>query len=155
GSHEQRQPKETQSSLVFPIGQPESCIEHIGFSFEVELMDLSFEGYPQGNKDELTRISGLRQGMFLDPFVNEHARQLILEHYHEKGYHQDEVRLTRGEKPGDNCVCFQITVGPKVQIEDPRSAANNKADVNHSSRGFFVDVEELFPNVGSLLNGVG
>jgi outer membrane protein assembly complex protein YaeT len=75
-----------------------------------------------GNKhikpDELQNITGVHAGMPLNPNLNRHGCQRIMDKYAEMGRSFSDCQLLKGGDLADTDVVYQITEGYKVKVHD-------------------------------------
>src|SRR5579883_2425222 len=104
---------------------------------------VTFLGAKHIKPDELQNITGVRPGMPLNPNLNRHGCQRIIDKYAEMGRSFSDCQLIKGGDLADTEVIYQITEGFKVKVRGIEfigntfvSGARLRTQVN-SSREWF------------------
>jgi outer membrane protein assembly complex protein YaeT len=74
--------------------------------------------------EELKSITGLREGMPLNPVANKLACRSIVNRYNDDGRPFASCELLKGDKPGDTEVVFNISEGPTLKVRDIQFRGN-------------------------------
>ena len=85
---------------------------------------VTFPGAKHIKEEELRNITGVRPGMPLNPNLNRHGCQKILDKYMEMGKTLSDCQLIRGGDLADTEVVYQITEGPKIKVRDIQFVGN-------------------------------
>ena len=80
------------------------------------VQEVVYKGAEHLSDSELSKLTGLRKGMPMNPVANQSAASAIRRKYHEDGRRYANVRLVEGGKASDARVFFDISEGPKVKI---------------------------------------
>ncbi|MEY3176072.1 MAG: outer membrane protein assembly factor BamA precursor [Planctomycetota bacterium] len=83
-----------------------------------------FRGNKKIKLKHLEAWTGLKAGSPFDYVANQEAVRRIEQEYRDKGYFFVKVTLTKGSKPGDREVVFDIQEGPKVQVKERNFQGN-------------------------------
>jgi outer membrane protein insertion porin family len=83
-----------------------------------------FRGNKKVKLKYLEAWTGLKAGSPFDYVANQEAVRRIEQEYRDKGYYFVKVQLTKGSKPGDREVVFDIDEGPKVQVKERNFEGN-------------------------------
>jgi outer membrane protein assembly complex protein YaeT len=81
------------------------------------IKDIVFNGGQHLKTDELRKITHLRIGDPVVPYLNQEACRAIVARLYEDGRPFATCELAEGAKPGDSRVVFNITEGPKVKVK--------------------------------------
>jgi outer membrane protein insertion porin family len=85
---------------------------------------VTFLGAKHIKTDELKNVTGVREGMPLNPNLNRQGCQKILAKYEEMGRSFSYCQLLKGGDLADTEVVYQITEGPKVKVRDIQFIGN-------------------------------
>jgi outer membrane protein assembly complex protein YaeT len=88
------------------------------------IQEIVFNGARHLKPDELKRLTGLRKGAPMVPYLNHMACKNIVDELYKQGRPYATCDLTEGDKPGDTRVVFSITEGPKVKVKDIQFEGN-------------------------------
>ncbi len=83
-----------------------------------------FRGNKKIKLKHLEAWTGLKAGSPFDYVANQEAVRRIEQEYRDKGYFFVKVTLSKGSKPGDREVVFDIEEGPKVQVKERNFQGN-------------------------------
>ncbi len=83
-----------------------------------------FNGNKKIKLKHLQAWTGLKAGSPFDYVANQEAVRRIEQEYRDKGYYFVKVTLSKGAKPGDREVVFDIDEGPKVQVKERNFQGN-------------------------------
>lgn len=99
--------------VIFSIRDYPSTVQRILFMNARHLKD-----------EELKSITGLREGMPLNPVANKLACRSIVNRYNDDGRPFASCELLKGDKPGDTEVVFNISEGPTLKVRDIQFRGN-------------------------------
>jgi outer membrane protein assembly factor BamA len=102
---------------------------------------VAFQGAKHIKPDELQTITGIRPGMRLNPNLNRHGCQRIIDKYVEMGRPFSDCQLIKGGDQADTEVIYQITEGRKVTVRDIQFRGNS-----------FVSADRLMTQLQSSSN---
>ncbi len=86
---------------------------------------VTFLGAKHIKPEELQNITGVQPGMPLNPILNRHGCQRIIDKYAEMGRPFSDCQLIKGGDRSDTEVVYQITEGKKVKVHDIRFTGNS------------------------------